>query len=59
MTKSEWQDALYPLIAKASRLDPIAYEYHPAFRGLLNKIDGLIKIGLEREYITPEGAARI
>lgn len=59
LTKSEWQEQLYPLIAKASRLDPIAYEYHPAYRGLLNKIDRLIEHGLEHEYINPEGAATL
>lgn len=59
MTKSEWQSTLFPLIAKAARLDPIAYEYHPAYRGLLNKIDRLIEHGLQHEYISPEGAARL
>jgi hypothetical protein len=59
MTRAEWQEALYPLIARAARLDPIAYEYHPAYRGLLNKITRLIEHGLEHEYITPEGAATL
>lgn len=57
MTKSEWQEAIFPLIAKAARLDPIAYEYHPAYRGLLNKIDALIETGLQHEFINPEEAA--
>lgn len=59
MNRQEWADQLYPLIAKAAKLDPIAYEYHPAYRGLLNKIDGLIEHGLEHEYITREEACRL
>ncbi len=59
MTRQEWADQLYPLIARAAKLDPIAYEYHPAYRGLLNKIDRLIEHGLEHQWITPEGAAAL
>ena len=59
MTRQEWQEALYPLIARAAKLDPIAYEYHPAYRGLLNKIDRLIETGLQHEWITPEAACRL
>ena len=57
MTKSAWQDALFPLIAKAARIDPVAFGNHPAYRGLCRRIDQLIAVGLEHEYITPEGAA--
>lgn len=59
LTKSEWQDRLFPLMAKASKLDPIQCEHHPAFRGLIEKIDRLIQYGLSHEYIDMEGAARL
>lgn len=58
MTKSEWQNRLYPLIAKTARIDPIQAEHHPAFRGALRRIDDLIEYGLQHEYLTPEEAAR-
>lgn len=58
MTKSEWADTLYPLIARVARVDPIQAERHPAFRGALRRIDNLIEYGLQHEYLTPEEAAR-
>ena len=59
MTKSEWQDKLYPLLAKTARIDPIRAENHPAFKGALHRIDRLLEHGLQHEYITPEAAARL
>lgn len=58
MTHQEWESKLYPLIAKAARIDPIKAERHPAFRGALRRIDILIEYGLQHEYLTPEEAAK-
>ena len=59
MTRSEWQDKLYPLLAKTARIDPIRAENHPAFKGALRRIDNLIQYGLQHAFITPETAARL
>lgn len=58
VTKSEWQDKLYPLLAQTARVDPIKAERHPAYRHALRRIDELIEYGLQHEYLTPEEAAR-
>ncbi|WP_406245847.1 hypothetical protein ACI7YT_12465 [Microbacterium sp. M] len=58
MSRQEWADKLYPLIAQTARIDPIRAEHHPAFRGALRRIDSLIAYGLEHAFITPEEAAR-
>lgn len=58
MTRQEWADELYPLIAQAAKIDPIHAERHPAFRGTLKRIDNLIEYGLQHEYLSPEEAAR-
>lgn len=57
-TRTEWQDELMPLIAQASKIDPMQAEHHPAYRGLLERIDRLIETGLEYGFITPEEAAQ-
>ena len=59
MTKSEWQDALYPLIARVARIDPIQAERHPAFKGALRRIDRLIEYGLQHDFISDREAVTL
>lgn len=58
MTKTEWAEEIYPLIAQAAKIDPIRAENHPAFRGAIKRIDNLIEAGLEHGFLSPEEAAR-
>ncbi len=59
MTRQEWADQLYPLIAQTARIDPIKAEFHPAFRGALRRIDHLIEYGLQHDFITEREAVTL
>lgn len=59
MTRAEWADKLYPLLAQTARVDPIKAERHPAFRGALRRVDELIEYGLQHDFITEREAVTL